>query len=982
MERDLIYVFDKLTFIGTQLGEIQSDFNMSFVIDGTKDSFSCVVWSFQESEIEPYTIIYHPKTETWWIVSHDKVERYMNDSGFYYVHNLELLGAIELLNARDLTDCGFNDNTYTVQDFILRLFKLSNFEYNYNAEYFFQANDNFLNKNVDFIKTFENYTLLSALREFLDAYNMSAKMSFSSTYYSNTDTYLIDYPMLYIIPKTGDYNLTLHGIDEFDDVRETKTMDKNSFGTCVVSNAENVISSKEKTYPSTGSVKLTSTQFNITDDNAVLRLPSKVFRGISLTAHIPLDFEDFGDPDRNIRVFPDNYKSVDNFVNAFLTYVQDHTTASQYAAFLTDFNRKKEQAIENMKKASHVTFYDGNNIDPTYDNGKGRIIKGANVPYLASLFDRNELPAERRSVIFTDKASKEMLPKPYQGIAWDRGSDLITGFEGLDNFVVTSLMATDYQTENNIFYSYSVSNQTFKWELARPEQQQTAPIYQPMGVGTTTWSVVYIPMSDIKIKVDNQRDKRDIQLYNQNGRITDGVALSKLLNSYSKEISSDNIVRYMQFTNYNDIPKVGSCVIKNKDIYVINNVSLTFTQNETSLLGGFGYYIDCEFNMSKMVSMKSLLVNPNSNIRDYGIPQSYNVKRKQLYRDYYEMSFGRYDDADTDYYLSPLAMFGFGHSPNGITDNFIAIIKIGYDEQVEGKYYWFYQLETTNYYMSKMFYAMLDFKDNNIIGYGSQNVFSGFDITKVLNPASYIQTLNTPISYVDANGKLKSLNVLLCSNEQLTTIYQKYREDNPVQDDDGDIDLYNYSVFIPSDIFENAYNENEYSIQIDEQNYKKDALEVPVFEYVCQIGDSIDVLIGDNILTQYNGFIYFYSYVEGENLNQNNVSPSNHVIAVSQPIGWRINNSCRFGYRTNPQGHIQIAFGLFGFAEYVLNTNSWIHSGSTNVNNGKDYAIFRHAYNIATGEEKVDLMLIAKKVPSGNIEDNIVYMDLNHYKLN
>ena len=128
---DNLYIFDKGKN-GTRhlLGEIQSNFNMSFVIDGTKDSAQVVVLGFQESEIEPYTICWHEKTDSWWIVSADKVERFPNDDGnLVYLHKLKLLGAIELLNARDLTDCGFNDNTYTIRQFITRLFSLSTFEH-------------------------------------------------------------------------------------------------------------------------------------------------------------------------------------------------------------------------------------------------------------------------------------------------------------------------------------------------------------------------------------------------------------------------------------------------------------------------------------------------------------------------------------------------------------------------------------------------------------------------------------------------------------------------------------------------------------------------------------------------------------------------------------------------------------------------------------------------------------------------------------
>lgn len=980
MAQDRFYVFDKLTKVRTLLGEIQDDFNMSFTIDGTKDSCSVIVWSYIDYEIEPYTICWHEKTNTWWVVSHDKIERYKNENGFLYTHEIELLGAIELLNARDLTDCGFNDKTYTISQFTFRLIHLSNFEFQNTGIAFGELNGDLL---VDFIKTFENYTLLSALREFYDAYNCAIKMYFS-TNVENGKTYLVN-AILQIVSKTGSNLLTSHNIDYFDNVRETKTMDKNSFGTSVVSNAENVVSSKMKTYPSTGSAKLTSTQFNITDDNAVLRLPSKVFRGISLTAHIPLDFEGFDDPDREIRVFPDNDKSVSEFVSAFITYVSQHTSSSEYEAFLSDFNSKKDDAIANMRKASHVTFYDGNNIDPTYDNGKGRIIKGENVPYLASLFDGNELPRERRAVIFTDKTSKETLPKPYQGIAWERGSDLITGFEGLNNFTVTSLMATDYQVENNVFYSYSVGGQTFKWELARPEQQQTAKIYQAMGVSTTTWSVTYIPMSDIKVKVDNQRDKKDIQLYNQNGRITDGVALSKLLNSYSKEISSDNIVRYMQFTDYDDIPKVGSFVVKNKELYVINNISLTFVQNETNLLNNFGYYIDCEFNMSKAVSTKSLLVNPNSNIRDYGIPQNYNVKRKQLYRDYYELNYGTNDDTETDYYLDADDVFVFDHE-NTQNRDFIGVIEIGYDAPVENEDYWYYQLETTTYYMNKMLYVMLDFKDNNIIGYGSQNVFSGFDITKVLDPSSFIQTLNTPISYVDANGKAKEINVLLCKNEQLTTIYQEYREDSAVEDDDGDIDLYNYSVFIPWQIFINAWNEEEYSIKIEEPTYNKDALEVPVFEYACQIEDTADVIIGNDILTQRDGNIkYFYSFVKGQNLTQNNVAQTNRVTEkTSSPLGWTLSNGATIEYERFTNAIRLLRTRIYTTQFLDLNDGSWNDQNQLTFEEGYDYAFFRHAYDFTTKEETIDLLFIAKAVPYTHISQDgkILTLEINHYKLN
>ena len=46
MAKDLIYYYDKDTFIKHELGEIQTAFNQNFVIDGSKDSTKVIVFSF------------------------------------------------------------------------------------------------------------------------------------------------------------------------------------------------------------------------------------------------------------------------------------------------------------------------------------------------------------------------------------------------------------------------------------------------------------------------------------------------------------------------------------------------------------------------------------------------------------------------------------------------------------------------------------------------------------------------------------------------------------------------------------------------------------------------------------------------------------------------------------------------------------------------------------------------------------------------
>ncbi|MBO7715457.1 MAG: hypothetical protein J6S85_17985 [Methanobrevibacter sp.] len=1006
---DKVYLFNKRPnyagiFSGIYFGENQLPFNMSFVIDGTKDSCQVVVWSNQETEIEPYSLIYHPSTDSSWIVSHDKVERYANEQGtFIYVHNLELIGAIELLNARDLTDCGFNDNKYTISSFIRRLFSLSNFEYDYSSPSFIEANANFLNKKVEFIKTFENYTLLSALRELLDAFNMTPKLNFYYNYNSTTDRYTIDRPYLKIVPKNGGVG-TVHNISEFDDVRETKTMDKNSFGTCVVSNAENVISSLSKTFPATGGVKTSSKEYLIKPENAIIRLPSNVWKAnwlalIGSRAPVEVYYSvgtETGTINQNTNgVNPLQEKTWENA----LDYIYEVIEAADYATFNPSgevgkfFNpfkqaleAAKDQIFAQIKKASTIRLYDGFDVNPV----NGSVVQGS-VPYLVHVDYISRTDENNRLMLFTDKRTRETLPQPWKSIYWERGSNEISGFDGFKpdsgrqpSIQVVNYINTDLQSNTTIYTFFQFSNADGTVIIRTPAVDKYTIHFRD----NAQWIVNYVPMGDLKLKVDNTRNENDIQLYNQNGKITDNIALSKLINSYSKEISSDTITRFKCYYDYDSVPKVGETVqatIDGKLVeYVINNMSLSFSQNELS-----DYFIECEITMSKFVSTKSLLVNPNSNIRDYGIPQNYNVKRKQLYRDFYELTYDLYSDANlTTPYVTRSTVFTFSHEqPQSF--EYMAVMKLTYSDLVGGSLNWYYQLESTKYIFNKMIYVVVDFNDNNIIGYGSQNVWSGFDITRVFT--GMVDNLNTPISYVDGNGEFVGCDLILIDNFTIASIYNEYEEEN--SDATGYQDfinkggtLYNYSVFIPAAIY-NYSIAYANKIRIMEPNYNKDALEVPVFEYACQIDDSEDVFIGDNFFniktnTQ-DTIIYFYSYVTGHNLTQDNVVNTNTIVDVVNPIGFRINNGVEIEY-LEPAPNVQyprLRVKLYATQTYVVETKEWVNNQQRTFEADQDYAIFRHGKNLRTGEQTSELLFIMKNVPSSSIVSGNGILSINYYKL-
>lgn len=949
--RDVVYYFDKLSpYARHELGEIQVDFNMSLTIDGTKDSTKIVVRSFNGQEVEPYTILKHEKTNTWWVAINDNVQRYANESGFVYVHTIQCNGARELLNARDLTDIGFNSNRYTIAQFLERLVKLSKWDFP-NVSFVYGNNIEYYNY-VSFVKTFENYTLLSAIREFLDAYNCDFKLTFDQ--YANGRLYNA---YITIIPKTGNVDLHILEEDEFKDVREIKKIDKNNFGTTVVSNAENVISSVAKTYPSQGSVRLSASEYKITAENACLRLPSNVYKVNWLKMYYNVCFriwDTFGNNQpvsTEFYIFVSNKDQIDNFANTFEHELRTWLSRSEswYQSVISAFNSQLSTIIEKVKQVGVVTFYEGNSLNPV----DATIVQGSNVPYIPifNMFEGN------KQVILTDKDTRNCLPLKKQGIYWTRGSDLIQGFDFLgknslngSNVLVWdttfNYTSTDYRENTSVFFQTTQDNDVISLEV---KQSQT------IAVKDISFACNYIPMSDLKIEIDNQRSTKDIQLYNQNGRLVDSVALSKILNSYSREISSNKITKYMTYYDFASIPKAGQMVKINNELYVINNVSIDFYANEND-----SYYMPCEFNLCKYVSTKSLMVNPNTNIRDYGIPQNFNVKRKQLYRDYLEFDYTQDSNADGIFYCKtiPLNFDTFGYTPT----NHIVAFECEYENQVDGSRFWDYQLETTIYKLDKMQIELLDFKDNNIIGYGSQNTHSAFQVSRIFR--GLLDTINTPISYVDENGEVKGFTLCWATQSQIETAWEEYKISEGYAGN-TDYDLSNFSVFVPAFI---PGSLEQCDMILNEDDYYKDATEVPVFEYVFQIGDSDNVLIGDKILDNVkntdfptHNIVWFYGFVQANagTLNQNNA-----LINSKDVINGFLED-------------MVIIDDLYDDELYFQLVNTQITPTAN-----KDYAIYRIEYDLTMNTElQRQLVMVLKNVPSSAIIDGEIRLYKNKYKL-
>ena len=924
--KDLLYYFDKTTFVRKELGEIQTNFNMSFVVDGTKDSSKINVFSYTNNEITPNTICYHLATNNWFILKNDKVSRHENENGYFYSHELQLQGAIELLNARDLPDSGFNANRYSVDDFITRLFRLSNFEYNIQINY----NNNIAkDKIVDYIKTFENYTPLSALREFLDGYNCVAKLSFATK--TEDDEILLDYAIIDILSKTGNVNVPIRNASEvFNDIREIKNANKSNYGTSVISNAENVVSTRTKTYPSVGSVKLSSNTNTIERETAILRLPSNIFKVNYVdmfNSKMQLRYEYDGIQTLIASYDPTDISSCTKAYNTLISRVE--LLPNMTEEMLNEIKAQISPQI--LTDQARRRFYYCDNYDPINDlfHSEYPIIK-METTTLNDFVD----------CVLTNSELGKTLPKWENSIYYDRGKNYIEHFYFFNHN--GDKKASVYDDEKTLYTKINYPlGKTFTIDIG-------GPYYD---ISNACFIVNYIPMSDIKIKMDNDGDTIDSDLYNQNGKLNDSNSLSKVLLSYVKEIESDTITKYGTYYGAyvntlgfqsGGLPNVGDLINVNDELYVINNISIDFTPNESTtwLEDSIGYYMVAEVSMSKKVATKSLLTSPNTNIRDYGIPQNNNVKRKQLYRDFYEFAYTK-ESNKHNWYLPLGKVLNLTNQAQDYKEH-IAVISCQFANELNNSKVYHYQLETTTYFLKKSLYEIVDFKDNNIIGYGNQNLWSGFDLSKLFVDGNY-NNYNTPISYVDNNGEIEQIRLRFATIEQLKDVYDDYTSGTAYED----ISIYNASVFVPSDIYTGLHNNCDFAIY--ESEYYKDALEVPVFEYSCQVDDTDNILLGENILDRGNNDVaYLYSYI----LTNNSAYDDNNYMLLKNQIPLitvNANNEAQHNYAVRfDTTHINDNNPYFELSLYDRETididdNTLVDSGTPiDIDNDMTLLVIRH----------------------------------------
>lgn len=992
MAHDRLYYWDKIGRYGTRylLGEVQTGYNIGITIDGSKDTAKMEVYSYSMSEpIKPFTVVWHENTNTYFIVSKDKVERHPNEVGYWYRHSLQLDGAVELLNARDLTDCGFYQNMYTINEMARRLIKLSTFEFSDNTP-IVSVGGLRLTDTVEYVKSFENYTLLSALREMFDAYNCSIKLRFNQD--TAVEHALISANLL-VVSKVGT-GTPVGALEEYmNDTRGISTSNKNSYGNAVISNADNVISTKTKIYPNIGYARLSSEGFYIKpqDGNVCFRLPSKVnsveyveaINGSGTKIAIGYNIAGAQTSDyRELEFDPSDINSYRSAIewarglienpNEFPPEIGDYID-NTYGSGFWDTLMTDEYA-QGIEEEVTFRFYDVKGYDPLSN------IFISDKP-IHKFFSAGNTNGDTKPWVLGSKNIRDGVEEKESVMYWERGSDLIRGFNFLSwhqeagKVNVVRSLDTVGRTILSFTFQYNGSaTATFKMAIGNVARNHSSDgnmdiLPLEIDVKKAMFRCKYVPMTDLKIKYDNTNVGHDGKLYNQNGKYTDGVALSKLLLSYKDEIESDTITRYAEGFVFGELPQVGEVYTKDGENYVIGSASYDFVPNDDG-----GYKIYGEYTLSKNVATKSALTSPNTNIRDYGIPQQYNVRRKQLFRDFYELTFSPDESAIERGYLYFDKAVNVTSIPSQ-NESHTAFIKCTYEEPCGGggkdingntvpkssEYY--FQVDSTVYYMKKSFYEVIDFKDNNIIGYDSQNITCGFDIRRIFEMVASltdkIDTINTPVSYVDDKGKVKDIMLSMVSSNSLKTVWDIYKQIKEAQYGvtyRGS--LYNRCVFIPQEVFDTSFDYCDYFIDI--ADYKKDPIEVPVFEYSCQIDDTEDVAIGENILEQHeDDYLYFYEAVVvphgvANSQNWRNYATNQKVTQYQQYLQLDTGNA-------NDRKAVTMSFGS-SWSRLLIDIWHSVNIDTTNLNEGSSSHLYAHNW-LESYEDDIDLMIIRHTVP-------------------
>ena len=213
-----------------------------------------------------------------------------------------------------------------------------------------------------------------------------------------------------------------------------------------------------------------------------------------------------------------------------------------------------------------------------------------------------------------------------------------------------------------------------------------------------------------------------------------------------------------------------------------------------------------------------------------------------------------------------------------------------------------------------------------------------------------------------------------------------------------------------TDFYRKGFNgaKDNCDFKITETDYKKDALEVPVFEYCCQIDDTSNVEIGEDILENEDAMIVIYDYVV---VNKNKATKLNaskffheldyagdpYVDDIYSYVMEVYANGVDFQFDNNTQLKMkfyadQTLTYYFNNEknQFVLDSRTLSSQASANQLKNKDIIIYKHliksmTYDSVEEEATINydskLVMIIHGAPDSLFTNDELAIKINHYRL-
>ena len=804
MPNGKIRLYNKLTNAQLVELDITGIFNIEDNLNDQPSNakFKVVTTNTYREEFEVNTVIYHADTTSWWVIKSDE-STYLHTGE--YEHEIQVVEYLEWFSYKHLPNCAFAPSTYSLEQMLERLFKIAKLD----VDLVFPA---FLDKDkIMPFMSFENFTVANAIKNIARAINAIPK-----AYVDITSGYQ---PKLTFINRSGLDTAIVETLNtQFPTAYERNINSNDQFTTRSISNIQNAKSSNLVVLPKQGGFKnITPNSLTYVEADAKVLLPSKIDKIEFMRIFPPMELVFVNSGGTILTTFASGY-----YLSRQEWY--DLIVATSFGGYSTA--QKEDIADELPEPLEHFKVnYGETDINAVYDNINALVGADPQIRMFGrkmTIYNKFEFDTldtdtypdlKDRSVHWLPNTNQIIMPLSFRN-----------GLEG----------TTDHNKIYRLFRDGITNNEVW----LRPTYRSSGFFANEIPNDKILIQVAYYPISDIKVSIDNDNGSQDEKYFNQNGKIIDALSVSRLITSHTNDSVVGTKIRNARYTALASILPLGQIVKDNNQLYVITQRSI-----DATIKNGNEYY-NVVYTLSRNRIARSENIVADSAVINYKIPDDNLVFRTQLYKDYIELSLtdGNNDTpylpmskalvlndslAGTDFDFTTIAEWRY--KPTSITTEIVRHV-------ANGSIFDLHKAKLLN----------INYQDNNVLGYRLDST-----------GGTYTQT---PIVYTNSVGKAISYEFYLLDTEDLTSAIEHYN-DNYTPDP---IIPFTDLTQVPDNFYSNSIGspQNNYSVFIDENDYDKDAFEIPVFEYMLQANDDYDpkgnIVVGNDLFSTFTGTLRYH----------------------------------------------------------------------------------------------------------------------------